>query len=232
MREDEILELAQSEPDWEEVLRWIVTEEGMDPWDIDIVELANAFSKLVKKWDRFDFTVPARLIIIMGVLLRLKVELMMWEDEGTEKGKEELELKELDIDVSDVPHLQAPKKRKPTRKATAEELIDALKKAFDTKERREERKKKTERKVKETMPVNDGEDIDERIDDLYEQITGILEEMKEGKATFSSLIPEWNREEIVKSFFPLLHLNQNGKVRAEQEEYFEDILVKMGDMDE
>ncbi|MFB6215558.1 MAG: segregation/condensation protein A, partial [Candidatus Aenigmatarchaeota archaeon] len=100
---------------------------------------------------------------------------------------------------------------------------------FDTKERRDRRKKKAKRRVEETMPVNEGEDIDDRIDNLYTRITGILEEMKEGETKFSSLVPEWNREEIVKSFFPLLHLNQNGKVRAEQEEFFEEIFVRMND---
>lgn len=230
MKEKEIVDFAKTEPDWEEVLRWIVTEEGMDPWDVDIVELANVFSELVKKWDRFNFTVPARLIIIMGILLRLKVELLMWEDPG--EKEEEFEIKDLDIDVSDVPYLQAPKKRKPKRKATAEELIEAFRKAFETKERREKKKRRTRKRVKETMPLNESEDIDERIDKLYGRITDILDEMKEGKTKFSSLIPEWNREEIVRSFFPLLHLNQDGKVRAEQEEFFEEIWVEAGERDD
>jgi len=228
MKEEEILDLAKTEPNWEEVLRWIITEEGMDPWDIDIVELAKIFSELVREWDRFDFTVPARLIIIMGILLRLKVELLMWEDQHEEK-EEEFEAKDLDIDVSDVPHLQAPKKRKPTRKATAEELIKAFRKAFETKERREKRKRKAKKRVEETIPVDESEDIEERIDKLYDRINSILKEMKEGKTKFSSLIPEWSREEIVRSFFPLLHLNQVGKVRARQEEFFDEIWVEAGE---
>lgn len=230
MKEKEILDFARNEPDWEETLNWIISEEGLDPWDIDLVELANAFSKFVSKWERFNFTVPARIIIIMAILLRIKVELLMWEDEGEEA--EEVELKELDIDVSDIPHLEAPKKRKPVRQVTAEELVDAFKKAFKTRERRKERKSNMRRRVEETMPIEEEEAIEERIENLYQRIDGILEDMKEGRTTFSSLLPEWNRKEIIKSFFPLLRLTQDGRVRTRQEEYFEEIWVEMGGTDE
>ncbi|MFP4116069.1 MAG: segregation/condensation protein A [Candidatus Aenigmatarchaeota archaeon] len=231
MKEEEILDFARTEPNWEETLDWIISKEGIDPWDVDLVELANAFSDLIGKWQKINFTIPARIIIVMAILLRIKVELLMWEEE--EKEVEEVDIEELDIDVSDIPQLEAPKKRKPVRKATAEELIQAFRKAFKTKERREERKSQRERRVREAMPI-DGqrEDIEERIDKLYKRIDNILENMKRGETTFSDLLPEWSREEIVRNFSPLLQLNHDGKVKAEQEEYFDEIFVKMGGRDE
>ncbi len=231
MKEQEILDFASTEPNWEETLDWIISEEGIDPWDIDLIELSNAFSKFVSKWQKFNFTVPARIVIIMAILLRIKVELLMWE-ERDQKKPNEVDIQELDIDVSDIPQLDAPKKRKPVRKATAEELIEAFRKAFETQERREKRKSRKERRVREAMPI-DGqtEDIEERIERLYRRVDGILENMKEGKTTFSDLLPEWNRVEIIKNFSPLLSLNQDGRIVAEQEECFDDILVKMGDID-
>ena len=233
MKEQEILEFAKTEPNWEETLDWIISQEGIDPWDIDLIELADVFSKFVEKWQKFNFTVPARVVIVMAILLRIKVELLMWEEKGEEREPEEVEIEELDIDVSDIPHLEAPKKRKPVRKATADELIEAFKKAFETKEKRKKRKTSKERRVKESMPI-DGqkEDIEERIEKLYKRIDNILENMKEGKTTFSDLLPEWNREEVVRNFSPLLRLDQEGRITAEQDDYFDDILVKIGDVDE
>lgn len=230
MKEKEILELSKREPDWEQILNWIIAEEGLDPWDIDLIELANAFSDFVSEWTKFNFSLPARLVIVMAILLRIKVELLMWEDEGS--SKETVEIENLDIDVSDIPALEAPKKRRPTRKVTAEELVDAFKKAFETKERRKKRDRKARQRVEEAMPAENDDNIEERIDDLYENISNILEEMKEGKTTFSSLLPNWNREEIVKSFFPLLRLNHEGKIKAGQEEYFDEIWVEMSDMND
>ncbi|MFP4045993.1 MAG: segregation/condensation protein A [Candidatus Aenigmatarchaeota archaeon] len=230
MKEKEILELAKREPDWEQILNWIIAEEGLDPWDVDLVELASAFSGFVQEWTKFNFSLPARVVIVMAILLRIKVELLMWEDQG--KSEKNIEIEELDIDVSDIPMLDAPKKRRPTRKVTAEELVTAFKKAFETKERRKQRKQRARRRVEEAMPIEEEENIEERIDNLYKNISNILEEMKEGRTTFSSLLPTWNREEIVKSFFPLLRLNHEGRIRAGQEEYFDEIWIEMGEMNE
>jgi len=233
MKEQEILDFARTEPNWEETLDWIISEEGIDPWDVDLIEFANVFSEFVEKWQKFNFTVPARIVIVMAILLRIKVELLMWEEKEVGKDMDEVQIEELDIDVSDIPHLEAPKKRKPIRKATADELIEAFRKAFDTKDRRDKRKSRKERRVREAMPI-DGqtEDIEERIEKLYNRIDNILENMKEGRTTFSDLLPQWSREEVIRNFSPLLSLNQEGRVIAEQEEYFDEILIKIGETDE
>ena len=105
MKEQEILDFARTEPNWEETLDWIISEEGIDPWDVDLVELSNVFSKFVEKWQKFNFTVPARIVIVMAILLRIKVELLMWEEEEKEIEAKDIDIEELDIDVSDIPHL-------------------------------------------------------------------------------------------------------------------------------
>ena len=49
MEEKKILEMAEKGSNWQEVIEFIITEEGMDPWDIDLVKLADAFAEYVKK---------------------------------------------------------------------------------------------------------------------------------------------------------------------------------------
>ncbi len=228
MEEKDIVKMASTESNWEEVLEYIITEEGMDPWDIDIVKLANALLDYVKKMEILDFKVPSRIIIISAILLRMKVVLLLEEEEQKQEEKEEEE--EL-IDLSQVPDLETPIKRIPRRKVTLEELVSALDKAFRTKEIREDKRIRARRRVEEL--IEDEEDIDERIENLYQSINGILDELRAGEITFDKLVPKWERKEIVDKFLPLLHLSQGGKVSCEQKEVFKDIYIKLkGDTDE
>lgn len=228
LSEEKILDLIEKDPDWEETLVYIIMEKGMDPWDIDIVKLANVFSESLKKMKKFNFKVPARLIIISAVLLRMKVEILVWErNEGREVKSEEVEEMDLNVDISDIPDMKVPAKRKPRRKVTLDELTKALEKAFRTQDLRKKRKNRVRRRVEEAIPTEEEEDIEKRIDNLYERISRTLDDLKNNKITFSSLIPDWNREEIVNSFMPLLHLSGDGKVSCDQEKHFKEIFIEI-----
>lgn len=228
MEEKDIVKMASTESNWEEVLEYIITEEGMDPWDIDIVKLADALLEYIGQMQVLDFRVPSRIIIISAILLRMKVIFLLEEKKGEDevKGKEE----EL-IDLSQVPDLDTPIKRVPKRKVTLDELVSALEKAFRTREIRETKQVRARKRVEELL--EDEEDIEERIDKLYMQISSILDELKGGEITFEKLVPKWERDVIVDKFLPLLHLSQQGKVTCEQKEIFKDIFIKLrGEEDE
>lgn len=223
MEEKEIVDMVSKESNWEEVLEYVITEEGMEPWDVDIIKLADAFTEHVSKAEELDFKIPARIIIIAAILLRMKTEILIWEEE--KKEEEEKEEEDL-IDISKVPRLEAPIKRVPRRKVTLDELVGALEKAFRTKEIRERKRFRAKKKVKDLIE-EDYIDIDERIESLYSRITTILDRLKKGKITFRELVPKWERREIVENFLPLLHLSNTGKVTCEQKEIFKDIYIKI-----
>ena len=230
MEEKDIIKMASTESNWEEILEYIITEEGMDPWDIDIVKLADALVNYTSQMEILDFTVPSRIIIISAILLRMKVVLLLEEQE---KKEEEVEKKGEEglIDLSKVPDLETPIKRIPRRKVTLDELVSALSKAFRTKDIRETKQIRARRRVEEL--IEDEEDIEEKIEKLYQQINGILDELKSGEMTFDKLVPKWERDVIVNKFLPLLHLTQTGKISCEQKEIFKDIYIKLkGDTDE
>ncbi|MCD6477489.1 MAG: segregation/condensation protein A [Candidatus Aenigmarchaeota archaeon] len=223
MKEKEIIDLVSKESNWEEVIEYIINEEGMDPWDIDIVKLADVFAEYILKMSEFDFKIPARIIIISAILLRMKVEILTWEKIEEKEGGVKEEEK---IDLSKVPELEVPVTRIPRRKVTLDELVVALRKAFRTKEIREE-KKFRRKKMVENLIEDTNVDIEERINDLYERINNILTQMKRGEITFRDLVPKWERKEIVDKFLPLLHLSQEGKVTCEQKEIFKDIYIRL-----
>ncbi len=201
--------------DWQEVLENIIIEDGIDPLNIDIVALGDAFYAYLQRLQSFDFRIPARFILIASILLRLKCELMLEEEEVKEQGKDTSFPK---IDVQNLPELSPPILRKPTRKVTFAELVKALSKAIDFREEKETRIFRLRRAV-ETL-IQPEEDIEARIEKIYKTIV-------EGNIqTFSSLVPEWKRITIVRFFLPLLHLMMRDKILCNQPELFGEIFIQ------
>ena len=213
--EDKMIRTIILGSDWQEVLASIVIEEGMDPKEIDIIKLAGQFTLYLQRLQKFDFRVPARFILISAILLWMKCEALFEEEEEIRKEKEQLP----PIDITNIPQLSAPIERRPTRKVTLDELITALNKAFEFKERKEGRHIRLRRAV-ETLIVPE-EDIELKISRALSAIT------QSHETTFRKLVPEWKRHAIVDVFLPLLHLYMRGSVQCDQPEMFGDIFVKV-----
>lgn len=224
-----IVDMVSKESSWEEVLEYIITEEGMDPWDVDVIKLADAFREYVTRMGSLDFRVPARLIIIAAFLLRMKADILMWEEEQRTLAQQS---QLPPIDLSKVPELQVPVKRTPTRRVTLEELVSALEKAFGTQERREGRLERARERVEEVVGTDDQFDVTKKINELYARITETVEQLKSGTLPFSSLVTKWERREIVHSLLGLLHISSEGRIELQQEEPFKEIYVKLRDASE
>ncbi len=200
--------------DWQEVLTNLVVDEGMDPMNVDLLKLTDAFTAYLQRLRTFDFRIPARFILIAAVLLRMKCEILLEEEE--KKIKEQKDGGAL-INV-DAPMLSPPIDRKPTRKVTLDELIGALGKAMEFREKKEVKELRMKRAIENLLEPE--EDIEIRIGYVLERITEKKEIM------FSQLIP-WKRKEIVNTFMPLLYLMQRDKIECHQEEFFKDIQIKI-----
>jgi len=228
LSDKEMIELMVSQPSWEDVLVRIVVEEKMDPWDIDIARLADAFMQYLERMQKLDLRVPARFILIASILLRMKSDVLEEEREKVliPEGEREVKGGEETEKLAKIPPLQPPAERVPVRNVTLEELIYALKKAFEVRERRKIRREKRRSAVEEIVRVEE-EDITERVRALLEQIMNILEEMEREEVEFTRLVGEWKRERIVKTLVPVLHLSQEGKISCQQPELFEEIYIKL-----
>lgn len=214
-----------SEPSWEDVIVKIIAEEQMEPWNIDLIRLADNFLSYLKKMEQLDLRVPARFILIAAILLRMKSDILAPKPERIlipESNQEEDKMLRL---LANVPPLQPPVKRIPLRNVTMDELITALRKAFEVKERREDRQRRTRQRIEEAIPIHQEEDITERIDKLLNNILNALTEID--KIEFSRLVKNWKREQIVEALIPLLHLSQEGKINLEQQELFKEIYVEL-----
>jgi len=229
VKESEILELITKEYSWEQVIYKIIAWEGIDPWDLDLKRLSESFLQYIEKLEELDFKIPAKYLIIAAVLLRMKsdhlefLESLVYGDDAIEELENEIESEVVSGEEQkfEINPITVPPRRQPTRKIVIDELISALRKALKTHERRKERRIRRRKQIDIRK-----DDITERIAELYRKIESLLREMKDEEIRFSSLVREWKRNEIVNTFLPLIHLDNDKKVNCRQEKIFDEILIR------
>jgi segregation and condensation protein A len=226
LTEQDLLKTVIESESWEDVIYNIVSIEGLDPWDIDIVKLADSFLKYIETVKMLDFRIPAKIVFVAAILLKLKVDSLFpqeKEEEMTLPDVSEEEFKAFKERLEQI-KLSPPLERMPSRPVTLDELIEALRKAMKVKERKEYRRHMLGKKIANNIDVSE-EDIEKRIERLLKEIEDLCKLLNREKIEFSRLVKKWEREEIVKQFLPLLYLTNRGDVTAEQEEFFKEIWV-------
>lgn len=230
-KEEHLLQMIIKEQAWEDIIYNIVSLENLDPWDIDIVKLAGSFVKYIKSMKTIDFRIPAKVILVAAILLKLKVEYLS-PFKGKDDNGNSLSDSFFDTDNYDLlrqqmqgMELKPPMKRRFKRKVTLDELVDALQKAMKVGERRDERKEALGRRLRMEVDFFE-EDIDQRINRMLGDINGLLLKLKSEKVKFSEIVNKWERDEIIAHFVPLLHLSMRGDVVAEQEDFFKEIYIQ------
>jgi segregation and condensation protein A len=215
LTEDRVIQTIVLGSDWQEALTQLVTEEGLNPEDVDLIKLTDVFLTYLHKMQTFDFRIPARFILIAAILLRMKMELLLEEEE--KKTMQQKSVEPLNLDV---PLLVAPAIRQPVRKVTLNELISALNKAFEFKEKKETKEIRMRGAI-ENLIEKPKEDIETKIKSIYARIVSTK------RLTFTELVPTWKRKEIIDTFMPLLYLDQRGMITCEQEDMFKEIYITL-----
>lgn len=224
MDQKDIMQMIVENYPWEQVIYKIIALEALDPWDIDIVSLSNAFTSYVSKLQILDFSIPARYVLISAVLIRLKsdhLHFIDWEQNGEAMDSEiEAAPENGQADGLNLLTIDMPKKRMAKRRIVFEELVSALRNALATDERKQERTitKKVELKM--------SHDITKRINALYSKIDSMMGTIRKEEIEFSKLLGKWNREEIVGTFLPLIHLDFEKKVECRQDRFFDEIFIR------
>lgn len=209
---------------WEGVIRDIVKKENMDPWDIDIEHLTTKF---FEDLEGKDIVLYGKMILTASLLLRMKSE-MMGEDYEYYLSHlvGAIDLKK----VFDMPEVSIYPKLTPSRKrrVTVDDLVFALKGAMNVQKRRKSRKRELE-KSKKIREMFKSIDIEEKIRGLYSKIIDFFKKMGKSRLHFFELSQSREREDVIWTFVPLLHLASQGKLEIVQEEPFGDIYVEKAD---
>ena len=237
--EQRILDIIfkEDEVTWQTLLMELVKSEGMDPWNLDISDLAVKYIETLKTMKGLDFRVSGKVVLAAAILLKFKsnyliheemenLDRLMHPEEYTEDALYEHEhikpRPEYDPENGRlIPKTPQPRKRK----VSIYELVEALKQALEVKKRR--------REILESVNIRLPEkkiDISKVIEELYSQIDVLLK--KEKTLTFKELVPSNKKEDIVGMFVPLLHLTTQRRVDLEQQTHFGDIFITQPDMTE
>lgn len=216
---------------WKDTLYEIISI--MNPWDIDIVELATHYSKRVEQMQEMNFRIPANVIIVCSVLLRMKSEIMGFGGNGSlnpdefsdpedmgEFGYSQTEGRCMDGGNGEIfVPLEITPRRVPKRRVTAMELIAAIQQVLED---RIIRKKISEEFIeKKTIVINLDADIRQLIKETYNRVMDILS--RKDVVLFSELAN--SRDEIISTFVSLLHLSNKQKLKLTQRKIFDEIYI-------
>jgi len=222
---------------WQAMIYDLVSSEQMDPWDIDVSQLAALFLDKLKKFREMDLKVSGKVLLAAAILLRVKSYRFMEEDisaldsliASANEPKEDFfeDLVEYDqpagYGVGDTPKIfpRTPQPRK--RKVSVFDLVNALEKALEVYKRRPPR---VTEKVTVKIPEK-GRDISIIIRDTLTRITNYYGKKNSKKLTFNVLLNDSSKEEKVFTFIPLLHLDHQRKIDLLQEQHFGEIFIDL-----
>ncbi|MBI2523205.1 segregation/condensation protein A [Candidatus Woesearchaeota archaeon] len=222
----------EDEVTWQSLLYELVKKEGMDPWDINISLLTKKYINTIKKLKELDFRISGKVLLAAAILLKMKSNRLLNEDLSEfdrlltqeEEVVEELGLEEQQqYKLGEKPILipRTPQPRK--RKVSIFDLVNALEKALEVKQRRV---------LNSIPPMNvkmpeRKRDITEVIREVYSRINSFFMINSQKKLTFTQLVPSQKKEDKIFTFIPLLHLTNQRKVNLEQKEHFGEIEIML-----
>jgi len=161
-----------------------------------------------------DLHIPANIMLAAALLVRLKSDMLSFENEETQE--EEIAVSQPSLEASVLlPKLRLPVKRR----ISLDELIAAMDEAIKIKE---ERERQQFERLKPMPIVVYGIDVTEEANELY----GIISSSKH--LDFSSLVGMLpNKDPLLEVFVPLLFLANENKIRLFQEQFFGRIEIEV-----
>ncbi|MBI5554081.1 MAG: segregation/condensation protein A [Candidatus Diapherotrites archaeon] len=213
-------------PAWKSILIDLIASEQMDPWSIDLVELAEKYLQKVNALQTQDLRIPANAILCAAILLKLKSRVLKLtdiedEEDILERQKmQEEHQKDLRF-VEQLPELKTIHKIKEGR-ISLDELVDQIESMLS--------KSKKTRTLNERSPVEfqipiNTFNIDQKMQEVFQAIADTAD--SQGLTTFTRILPAQDVTTIVETFIPLLFLFNKEKINAWQDEFFGEIFISI-----
>ncbi|MEA3282305.1 MAG: segregation/condensation protein A [Euryarchaeota archaeon] len=206
-----------------EILVRLAKDNEIDPWNINIIDVADKFLEQLES-HRSDIRYFGRTLHYAAILLRMKADAII--DEKKDEAEEKEELDHFDIEEYPIPEPQI--RRRSKRPVTLDELISELKKAEKVGVRRVARSK--EKGEKPVMTVADILSVahEERIEENILKLEVILNEKFKQKdvITLEELL-EHNTDKII-TYISLLFMATRKSIWLEQPELFGKLYITRG----
>jgi segregation and condensation protein A len=218
---------------WEGVLTRLTSD--MDPWNINLSELARRYRAYLQALQDLNFEIPGRMVVTCSVLLRMKSDELLAMEYRTDRDELVAELEEaIEQDEfvweepADPDSFALPVLRRPHRQVTLGDLRGALTSAMRVSRRRAERLIDYV-EIDEFDPFQGfeigGIDFADRLQSLLTRIKTFLSGRR--VLSFFRLLERGDKEERVQRFFEILHLASRGEIDCSQKEFLGDILIKL-----
>lgn len=204
-----------------EILVRLAKDREIDPWNIDIIEVTDKFLQYLEK-QQFDLSYFGRTLHYAAILLRMKANAAIEDEEQTEEEIEELD----HFDVEEYPIPEPQIRRRSKRPVTLDELISELKKAEKV-----ELQRKTREKVKEEKPVITTEDIlkiahEENIEQTIAEVQMVLhEKFKHSDVVALGELLDPDTDSIL-TYISLLFMATRKQIWLEQPELFGELYIR------
>ncbi len=207
------------QPTWREFLIDLIHSNQMDPWDIDLSKVADIYLSRVRELQSLDLRVPANVILASALLLHFKADALTF-DEPQEETVEEI----APLIDEEIPPLVFRTNLPRQRRVTLQELLNAVDEVM---------KKGSRQAVLPSvapMPLNivlPKETLHERIIKIYEKALAIKD--AENVLLFSALFEGEvkNAEQVTLHLLPVLHLVQEQRMIAWQDQLYGEIFIKI-----
>jgi len=227
--------IQKDEITWQSILLDLIKSEQMNPWDMNISLLSQRYLETVRKMQDANFLISGKILLACALLLKIKSNKLVNEeifnfDSQLFKQEETFEELEQLFDQAPRPDYERPKLTIKTpmprkRKVTLQDLMIALQKALEVEKRRNVKRELFD-SVKVEIPQKKT-DISELITNVYNKITEFFRINKIERLTFKKLVNSTKKDDIVYTFIPLLHLDNQEKVSISQEEPFGEINIEI-----
>ncbi|MEM4230472.1 MAG: segregation/condensation protein A [Candidatus Pacearchaeota archaeon] len=223
--------ITGKEVSWQAIIYDLINTEQLNPWDIDLILLANKYIEKVREMEEANFLVSGKVLLAASFLLRLKAEILLEKEIRSldeilfgNKEKENKPLEKIEIDYSEIPEIYPKTPLPRLKKVSLQELMVALNKAISTENRRIKRevlKIQVEKQTDFVLPktkIN----IKSKIKNLFNKILCLVKTRE--KVSYKEIAGE-KKEDKISCFLPVLHLDTQKKIYLEQEKHFEDIWI-------
>lgn len=219
---------------WEGTLRRLTQD--MDPWDIDVAELARRYRHMIEALRELHFEIPGRMVLTCSILLRMQSDALLAAARPTPQNELFEELEQAVEDEATAweepvtpPEFSLPLLRQPHRQVTLTDLCRALASAMRVSSRRAARHRERIEAGDDDVLFDQfqigGNGFGERLLGLFDRIKRLLSGVR--AISFFRLLDRGDKEERIERFFEVLHLSAQGEIACTQEEFLGDILITL-----
>lgn len=224
----ELVDLIEK-PDWKIILVELVKTEKMDPWNIDITELADKYLKKINALGGRDLRLPANAILASAILLRFKARVLKVtpfddEDEWEEKRVGELTPGQKSEIEALLPELRVIKSSR-EGKVSLDDLVLSIEKMLEKHKGGFEKHPFGEKEVIEFRLPGLDYDIESHLDETLSEIKNKAD--SQGFLVFSRLVESKKPFEIINYFLACLFLANKEKINLWQDEFFGEIFISI-----